>query len=143
MRALGVLVLSAWALLSPGFAAAQDSPAIQVPAGKEIVIGWSRGRGEALVLRFYARDPGSAGWRFIEPELVTEARQGSFAPQDPQALAARAVEWELWCDARVRVRDKLRPARLAKTDEGTRILFQYREAAAPAEPDVTVRFEFQ
>ncbi len=143
MRALGVLVLSAWALLSPGFAAAQDSPAIQVPAGKEIVIGWSRGRGEALVLRFYARDPGSADWRFIEPEVVTEARQGVFAPKDPQALAARDTEWELWCDARVGVRDKLRPARLAKTDEGSRILLQYRESAPQTELDVTVRIEFR
>ena len=143
MRALGPLALAASVLLRPGPAFAQDSPVIQVPAGKRIQIGWTKGRGEALVIRFYARDPGAAEWRVIEPELVTEARQGAFAPQDPQALAARATEWELWCDARVRVRDKLRPARLAKTDEGTRILFQYREAAAPAEPDVTVRFEFQ
>ena len=143
MRALGPLALAASVLLRPGPASAQDSPVIQVPAGKRVAIGWTKGRGEALVVRFYARDPGAGEWRFIEPELVTEARQGAFTPQDPQALAARSTEWELWCDARVRVRDKLRPARLAKTDEGMRILFQYREAAAPAELDVTVRFEFQ
>ena len=143
MTALGALVLSAWALLSPGPAAAQDSPVMQVPAGKRIQIGWSRGRGEALVLRVYTREPGSDEWRFVEPETVTEAKQGVFAPKDPQALAARDTEWELRCDARVRVRDRLRPARLVKTDEGTRILLQYREAAPQAELDVTVRIEFR
>ena len=142
MRALGVLVLSALALVSPDLAA-QDSPVIQVPAGKRLRIDWSKGRGEALVLRFYIRDPGSEEWRFIEPEVATETKQGAFTPRDPQALAARNTEWEIWCDARVRVRDKLRPARLAKTDEGSRILFRYRES--PPQPDlgVTVRFEFE